>query len=288
MEPIVEYVGNPNGQSFYARRYDINNECISPGWHIHPEYELVLVKNGSGKVHVGSHFSSYKNGLLILLGPNIPHMPFDNAENIKNIEIVVQFRETLPRDNIARFPELSVITELCKRCHSGLLFGDEIRERLTDSLIQLCELPYALQLCKFLEIMLELGETEDYQDLNVRGIQLKQGENDYNRINKVYDFVAENYRNEIRTEIVAEKLGLTTNSFCRFFKKVTKKSFIQFVNEFRINKAIEMINLDYRSISETMYDSGFNDPSFFNRQFKRLKGLSPSEYRDKKWKRSAA
>ena len=70
---------------------------------------------------------------------------------------------------------------------------------------------------------------------------------------------------------MAEIVGLTTNSFCRFFKKVNQKSFVQFVNEFRINKAIEMMNLNYSSIFETMYACGFNDPSFFNRQLKKLK-----------------
>ncbi|MEM8894915.1 MAG: AraC family transcriptional regulator, partial [Bacteroidota bacterium] len=77
---------------------------------------------------------------------------------------------------------------------------------------------------------------------------------------------------------VADQIGLTENSFCRFFKKMTGKSFIQFVNEFRINKAAESIHLESKGVGEIMYESGFNDPSFFNRQFRKYRGVSPLSY----------
>lgn len=277
MEAIIEDIANPDGQSFKARRYDNQNDCPSPGWHIHPEYELVLIPEGSGSVYVGSHFSSYDDGLLIFLGPNIPHMPFHNPEQQQNVEVVVQFRNDFPQKHLSSFPEFETLREFCLKSHEGLIFDHQAKKKVAETLLHLCEQSKPVQLCKFLEVLVILSESKDYQTL---GIQEVSGEraNGFDRINKTYDFVSKNYRGEISVGAIADQLGLTENSFCRFFKKMTQRSFIQFVNEYRINKAAESMHLEDKKVGEVMYESGFNDPSFFNRQFKKYKGVSPLTY----------
>ncbi len=279
MEPIVERIENPDGQSFYAARFDINQPCNSSYWHIHAEYELVYIKNGKGPIQVGSYYSKYEDGILIFLGPHIPHMPFTNFDHQDNIEVVIQFKETLLKDLLSKFPEFKKINEVSKLSQSGLLFGHEVRSQLSAQLINLVDLPKPIQLCRLLEILFELSTTKDCLQIGVSGITVGTNVNDYSRVNRIYEYVEGHYKNNISVAEVAEMVGLTTNSFCRFFKKVNQKSFVQFINEFRINKAIEMMNLKDYSISETMYESGFNDPSYFNKQFKKSRGMSPSEYK---------
>ncbi|MDW3195216.1 MAG: AraC family transcriptional regulator [Cytophagales bacterium] len=277
MEAILEDIENPAGQSFKARKYEDQKGCPSPGWHIHPEYELVMISKGSGTVYAGSHFSAYDDGLLIFLGPNIPHMPFHNPDQEDSLEVVVQFRNDFPQRHLASFPEFEKLRQLCLKSHEGLIFGPETKNKVTDLLLNLCELPESLQLCKFLEVLVMLSESEEFASLNIQGIY-KERDQGYDRINQTYDYVATNYRQEIKVAAIADQLGLTENSFCRFFKKMTQKTFIQFVNEYRINKAAESIHLEDKKVGEVMYESGFNDPSFFNRQFRKYKGVSPLTY----------
>lgn len=277
MEAILEDIENPAGQSFKARQYEDQKGCPSPGWHIHPEYELVMISKGSGTVYAGSHFSTYDDGLLIFLGPNIPHMPFHNPEQEDSVEVVVQFRNDFPQRHLASFPEFEMLRQLCLKSHSGLIYGPATRSRVADLLLSLCALPESLQLCKFLEVLVMLSESQDFQSLDIQGIH-KERDQGYGRINQTYDYVATNYKQEIKIATIADQLGLTENSFCRFFKKMTQKSFIQFVNEYRINKAAESMHLEDKKVGEVMYESGFNDPSFFNRQFRKYKGVSPLTY----------
>ncbi len=277
MEAILEDIENPAGQSFKARRYENQKGCPSPGWHIHPEYELVMINEGSGSVYAGSYFSSYDDGLLIFLGPYIPHMPFHNPDQQESVEVVVQFRSDFPKHHLMSFPEFDGLRELCKRSHAGLIFGPEIKKKVAKTLLDLCDWPRSVQLCKFLEVMAILSESKACQTLNTRGVSMER-DNGFDRINKTYDYVATHYKQEIKVGAIADQLGLTENSFCRFFKKMTQRSFIQFVNEYRINKAAESMHLEDKKVGEVMYESGFNDPSFFNRQFKKYKGMSPLTY----------
>ena len=277
MKPIIEDIANPEGQSFYAKKFSGKEQCISPGWHIHPEYELVLISQGSGSIYAGSHFSAYHDGLLIFLGPHIPHMPFDNPDNVLSTEVVVQFKSSLPNEGLAQFPEFAAIRELCLRSHSGMVFHSEVQQQVSRQLMTMCDLPKPKQLCSLLEILLQLAETKAYTDLGIMHLSTER-ENGYQRINQAYDHVAEHFDEEIRIGDIADQLGLTENSFCRFFKRMTQKSFIQFVNEYRINKAVEFMHLSDRKVGEVMYATGFNDPAFFNRQFKKYKGVSPSGY----------
>lgn len=277
MEAILEDIENPTGQSFKARLYENQKGCPSPGWHIHPEYELVMINEGSGSVYAGGHFSAYDDGLLIFLGPNIPHMPFHNKEQAVGLEVVVQFRNDFPKNHLATFPEFDGIRALCMKSHSGLIFSAETKEEVSDTLMDLCQLPEPLQLCKFLEVLVILSESQDIRSLDIQGI-VKERDQGYDRINKTYDYVSTHFKGEIKVGAIADQLGLTENSFCRFFKKMTQKSFIQFVNEYRINKAAESMHLEDKKVGEVMYESGFNDPSFFNRQFRKYKGVSPLSY----------
>ncbi len=287
MEAILEDITNPAGQSFKARKYENEEGWPNPGWHIHPEYELVMIPEGSGSVYAGSHFSSYGDGLLIFLGPYIPHMPFHNSGQQSSIEVVVQFQNDFPKYHLASFPEFDLIRTLFTQSHSGLIFSDGLKKKVKETLMSLCHLPQSLQLCKLLEVLVVLSESKEHQTLDIQKFN-KERNNGYDRINRTYDYVANHYSEEIKIGVIADQIGLTENSFCRFFKKMTGKSFIQFANEYRINKATESMHLEDKKVSEIMYECGFNDPSFFNRQFRKYKGVSPLTYLKKHKKRPFA
>ena len=81
-------------------------------------------------------------------------------------------------------------------------------------------------------------------------------------------------------EEVAELTSMTVPAFCRFFKKITGKTFTQFVNEYRLTHAAKLLHEAQISITDICFECGFNNFSHFNKQFKKFTGKSPSKYRN--------
>lgn len=280
MKPIVEKIQRPPGQSFRLRKYEGGAYCRTPFWHIHPEYEIVFVQKGNGKLTIGNFLSEYEDGVLLFLGPNIPHLPFGNNQFPDNLEIVLQFDEGFFRQ-LKGFPEFQEVIRLFERARSGLLFGKNMHKQIGEYIRRIPALPSSRQLPEILRLLVDLSESEDVTPMNVSGVELKKLREDYGRINKIYAYVADHYAGEVSAEKAAEILNLTKNSFSRFFKKVTGKRFLQFVNEYRINQAAQMITGGEQDLAKVMEASGFQDPSYFSRVFKTEKGDTPAAFRKK-------
>lgn len=278
MKPLFQKIQDSPGRSFTFAHFDKNLKCDYPYWHLHPQYEIVFVKNGSGIRSVGQHTSYYNGGTLIFIGPNIPHMPFSNWEKEDNYEVVIQMDQDF-YSKIIQFPENRAIQALFVASCSGLIFGRETHAQVAKYIGEMKHLSPQSQLSHLMMLLTDMSEEMDICSMEVSGVALDRKQNDYGRINTVYDHVATHYTKEISVEDMAELVGLTKNSFCRFFKKVTTKSPIQFVNEYRLNQAASLLTTSPFSISEIMYQCGFNDPSFFTRQFRKTKGVTPTEFR---------
>jgi len=97
----------------------------------------------------------------------------------------------------------------------------------------------------------------------------------------IFRYVIKNYPNKISLEEIASLVSLTPPSFCRYFKSRTTKAFSSFVNEIRIGNACKMLIENKDNIAQVCFDSGFNYLSNFNRQFKKIKGMTPSEFQCK-------
>ena len=278
MNPIYENVNVKFNTSLKVATYKDSRQCESTGWHIHPEYELVYIKNGSGSLRLGTKEIPYTNGALVFLGPNIPHSNFGNKEHKDNIEVVIQFDKDFVEDKISVFPEFKTMRELIKKSHKVLLFSTVFKEKLSVSLENLENLNNTTKLIKVIEILEEMAHCNCYSTLFEAYLLTSYKRSDVDRLESIFEYVNTYYNEPISTHVLARKVGLTTNSFCRFFKKMTNKSFIQFVNEFRIGKAIEHFDNAPYSIAEVMYKSGFSDASYFSRQFKKYQGLTPTAY----------
>src|SRR5690606_4677514 len=112
-------------------------------------------------------------------------------------------------------------------------------------------------------------------DLGIKGHNLL----DSNRLDKLFQYILKNFRTEIKLEEVSDILHLTPTSFCRFFKERTKRTFSEFLIDFRLNHASKLIIDTNKSILEICYDSGYNNLSNFNRHFKKKYNMSPRVYR---------
>lgn len=280
MKPIPEKIIPNLGSSFYIQSYIGNKVCTAPFWHIHPEYELVYIDKGNGQRHIGNHFSYYQDGDLILIGPNLPHSSFSNTDFMDNQEIVLQMNDLFVGSPFLELAEFGAIRELFQKSHQGLSFYGQTKVTVGKLLKEMVQKKPFDRLINLLEVLQMLARSNEYRMLQVSHMALEIHSQDYNRMNKVYDFITQHYHKTTKIEEVANLIHLTPHSFCRFFKKTTGKSFIQFLNEYRIIQACDLMYKERRSISEIMYAVGFNSLAHFNRQFKRVTGLSPKAYRE--------
>lgn len=278
-QPTFEKIDPNLGNSFFTGKYDFPRIHKDSFWHVHPEYELVFIPEGRGKRHIGNHVSFYENGDLLFIGPNIPHTLF------KNTEVLVQLPNQFVEGEIFQLPEFTSIKELLDRTKRVISFHTKIKDELAERFKKLIELRPYERLMELIQILNELSKTKEFKTLDVDQVIIDIHSNDYERINKIYAYVSSNYKQNIKLEEVAELINLTTNSFCRFFKKVTDKTFIQFLNEYRINKVCGLLGSRNTSISDIVYECGFNDIAYFTRQFKKKTGVSPGIYRNqlKNW-----
>ncbi len=278
MKPIYEAIDVNLNTSLKIAAFRHSEECETIDWHIHPEYELVFIKNGSGVLRIDSREIPYHNGALLFLGPNIPHANFGNKEYADNLEVVIQFGKEFVEEKVAVFAELQNIRVLVKKAQKAILFSDKIKAELSLQFEALDISDNSEKLIQFLKILNILAKEVSEATLLFKKDIATRKTSDVERLETVFEYVNMNYREGISTQGIAESVGLTTNSFCRFFKKMVNKPFIQFVNEFRTRRAAELFSEHAYSVSEVMYKCGYTDASYFTRQFKKNHGLTPTQY----------
>lgn len=275
---MLEAINVAADTSFKIESYHNPDYCESAGWHIHPEFELVYVKNGSGCLHIGSKKMFYDDGVLVFLGGNIPHADFGNKDEADNLEIVVQFKKEFLEEKLWVFPELSGIKSLIKKSKQVLVFDKKTKDVLWNQFRKFKNLDNQGKLINLLSILDYLskhGRYENFFDTISMG-NFKKDE--IWRLEETFEYVNTNYHRNISVNEISAQLALTPNSFCRFFKKMTGRRFIDFVNEFRIERAVELFNENNTIVAEVMYNSGYNDPSYFAKQFKKYRDMTPSNY----------
>ncbi len=281
--PTLEKIEPVFGSSFTIRQFVASNnreKCDGEGyWHFHPEYEIVFVSNGVGKRHIGDHISYFEDGDLIFLGPDIPHFSFTEGITEPHEEIVVQMREDFLGPNFLAKPEIEKIKQLFLRAQQGISFKDPVKKEVGKRLRDLYGLTPFDRLIGLLSILQTLAETTEYQLLNANGYTFEVNAQDRERMERVYALVRDHFQRQISLEEVAATTNMTVPAFCRYFKKLTHRTFTQFVNEYRIGHSCRLLNDESMTIAAVSLESGFNNLSHFNKQFKQITGKSPRDYR---------
>jgi AraC-like DNA-binding protein len=277
LKPALKKVEPEFGSSFVLREFYAGLQ--KPFWHFHPEVELAYIEKGKGKRHVGNHISYFNDGDLIMIGANLPHYGCSSGLTGDNREIVAQINESCFGNGFLDMVETSSIRDLFEKSKLGLsYYGNtkaEVGERL-QSMFHMTSFEKLIELMKILHLM---SLSDEYEILNASGSSLQVTGDDNHRIDVIYDFVRTNFESKITVDEIAAKVNMSTPAFCRFFKKSTAKTFIQFVNEYRIAHACKLISEESTSIADVAFECGFQNLSNFNRAFKKVAGKSPSDYR---------
>ncbi len=279
MKAQLEKIEPDFGSSFKYMKF---TEPCSNGeayWHFHPELEIVYISSGSGKCHVGNHISYYNDGLLVLLGINLPHLGFYNRMLGNPQEVVVQMDYHFMGEYFWDIPEMETIKKMLDASKLGLIFSGSTKKRVGQKLLDLGDLNAFDRLLAFLNILKELAHSTEFEYLNAESYALNIAVQDHQRIDLIYQYVRNHFDRSIPLEEIAAETNMTVPSFCRYFKKITHKTFTQFVNEYRVVHACKLLAEEGLTIADVSFSCGFQNFSHFNKQFKKATGKSPSVYR---------
>ena len=270
-----------NFSSVYAKRKKA--PYFGVNWHFHDEFELMYIIKGEGVRIVGDSMDYFNKEELVFLGSGVPHV-FKNDENVSKNEIdyiVVKFNQIIGGQDLFKIPELAPINRFLKRAGKGLIFSNHTVLKLKKQLIKLAKSKNEDRIILLLKVLKTLSAQDDCNELSTDTFLLKSSSLGEDRTKKVINYISENYNKNISLEDLAAISYMTTNSFCRYFKNRTGKTAFQFIREFRINKACQMLINGEKNISQICFDTGFNSLSSFNRVFKSLKQISATEYKSK-------
>lgn len=277
--PSLEKLNPVHGQSVLIRQFTETPRDTRPYWHYHPEIQLVYVNGGSGKRHIGSHLSYFHEGELILIGSNLPHQGFTNRLSGNQTETVVQMRPDFLGSYFFSIPEMSDIQRMLEKSKRGLSFSGETKFTIGAKVESLYVDDPFTRIIKLIEILKDLAQSDEYTLLNAEGFSIEVAKQDNDRINIVLNYVREHFQSPIKLDEMAELISMTVPSFCRYFKKLTGKTFVRFLNDYRLVHAAKLLSEEQLSITAVCYESGFSNYSHFTKQFNEFSGKSPSKYR---------
>jgi AraC-like DNA-binding protein len=276
MKMIRENIAPDEGSSFKV--------LLTPGlndtflWHFHPEYEIVYVEGTSGTRHVGHHTSVYEGSDLVMIGPNIPHLNFDYGVRTACDQVIIQMKENFLGTDFLDIPELASIKLLFEQSHFGLSFTGDTKSKVGTKLKELPGQDQFDQLLSLLQILRLLASSDEVTVLNDAPAGNKSMQKEQFRMHAIYQYVEIHFDQKPDVNLIAEQVNLTTAAFCRFFKKNTRMTFTDFVNQYRINQAKNYLLQD-KTVSETCFAVGFESLSYFNKLFKKVEGENPSEFK---------
>jgi AraC-like DNA-binding protein len=136
-------------------------------------------------------------------------------------------------------------------------------------------------LLEIISILDAMAHSEEFVFLNPMNFLSESNSHDVLKVNKVFEYTTAHFRDVVSLSEVASLVNLTAAAFCRYFKARTRKSYFQYLTEVRIASACKMLLEVDMDVAQVCYSNGFNNPSNFHKQFKKIVGLTPKEYRQK-------
>lgn len=281
MQPDLELVRIGEKESFKAWEHGYPFHTVR--WHFHPEYELHLVCETSGRYFIGDFIGQFSPGNLILVGPNLPHNWVSEVAAETAVPLrsrVMQFTEEFIQRTIDCFPELLGTRQLFERSRAGLLFSAATSEKVTGPLQEIVRAAGPERLALFMRIVADLAEDRDAQTLTSQHYLPDPSGFMSTGLNEVLSYINENLTEQIDEATLAQLAGVTPSTLSRSFRRHTGQSLVKYVNRLRVSLACQLLmSPEFGSVTDVCFASGFNNLSNFNRQFQSLRGVTPTQFR---------
>lgn len=255
--------------------------------HHHPEIQLIYIIKGTGNFFVNDSITPFESGNLFLIGPNQSHIFKSDPDYFKEdfnkhcCSVSIFFKEDSLGKGFFDMKETIDIRKLINKSNRCIKFEPEIAHFLGKRMKDLLNIAGFERFLEVLSILNELSQSDEYTFLTTATHSQPLTDEESERINNVVNYILNNYSEDITLKNIAKVANYSKPAFCRFFKQRTRKTFSTFLNEVRVAQACKLLRNSNQDICQICYESGYNNVSNFNRQFKRLTGFSPSDYKHK-------
>lgn len=285
MQPQFIKVPDSPQSAFLVR--DLVVPYFANPYHFHPELELTYITGGTGTRYIGDSIEPFAEGDLVLVGSNLPHLwkndaiYYEKNPYLKARAIVIQFREDLFGEGIWDLPEMKKIRAMLLKARQGIKIRHENKKEITELMRAMVDQSGANQLINLLSLLNLIAESRDIVTLTSKAFSINLREMGAERVNAVFAHVFEHFSETITLDEIAEVANMSPTAFCRYFKSHTNKTFSVFVIETRVQHACKLILKEDLNLSDIAFKSGFNSLSYFTKQFKKIMGMTPLEYKKK-------
>lgn len=275
-----EIVQPASEQSFLIRAF--GDEAFRAPYHFHAEFELALILSGKGKRYIGNHMADFKAGDMVLVGANLPHCWKLVPEKQPDAKaIVIQFTIDFIGETFFEKPENAPIKSMFQKAANGIWFDNDSFEQVYADIKAMQQQDSFHMLIGFLKILYRLTQSSKLVLLDKEPDVARLSLVEQKRINPVLAYLVDNFRRQVSLNEAAALTNMTTNAFCKYFKKITRKTFMEMVIQYRLNYATQQLIETDKQVSDIAFNSGFTDVSHFYKVFKSKMGLSPLGYRKK-------
>ncbi|MBO9728578.1 MAG: helix-turn-helix domain-containing protein [Chitinophaga sp.] len=280
MQYIYENFTFPPDQSFTVRS-DILEIKKYTSLKAHINFEIALLENCSGKRFIGDHIADFEGPELVLLGSYLPHcwQYYRTIDPLVQPQaIVIHFFPDFLGQQLLEKPEAQELNVLFNKAAKGVLFtGPTVvnAKMIMQQMLFESGLTRAALMLRLLDI---LAQSTTAQVLSSPYYNVVDNSGEAKKINKVFDYIFQHFKEEIALQDVADLIPMSSAAFCRFFKRKTNRTLIDFVKEIRIGHAAKLLLEGDYNVTEACYQSGYNNISNFNKHFREVKGLSPREF----------
>lgn len=276
MKPMIEKLPRNRNNSFLASAF--RTPDFEVPWHQHEEYELIHFKEGEGSSFIGNYVGDFKTGDIFFLGSNLPHTFQKATKNMITSAIVVQFKEDFWGKDFLEMPECRSIRRLFDKSAKGLKLTGNTRKKLSPLIFRLETLTGLRRISCLCDCLQLIADSKDYESVStheIKSFTLKTQE----RIDKIFRYTIDHFQDSISLPTIADYAGMSVPAFCNYFRKSTKKTYIDFLNEIRISHACQLLIDTQKSVLDICFESGFNTIANFNKQFLKMKKTTPSAFR---------
>ena len=282
MKPVFEVIPHNQELSFRAEMY--YDHWFNMPLHFHSQFEIVYIKQGYGNRIVGDSLDKFETGDLVMIDGNLPHFWRSHHDFYVNPEmhsesIFIQFSKNIFPLEIESLVEYQFIYKALEKSKFGIKVSGATQEIVLNQMETLLNKKGIERIILLYEIIDLIGRSADTSLLcSKKYVNSFQPVTEI-RLKKVLDFLQENYCSQISLKEISKIAGMNTSSFCRYFRQKMQRTCKMYIHEKRVDYACKLL-LDKRlTIDRIAYECGFNSLSFFNEQFKLIKGVTPSIFR---------
>ncbi|SHG31353.1 AraC family transcriptional regulator [Pedobacter caeni] len=276
-------VSMPPAQSFSVRQ-DIE-PFVNNKWHYHQELELIYFNEGKGTQFIGDSIQPFKSGDIVLVGAHLPHywkfdeVYFDETEKGANLDVkVAHFSEDLWGDFFLNLPENKLLKDVLEKSKRGVKVTGKSKQQVADLLTRMVKAEGTERIIMLMQALVEIAKCGELESLASIGFQYDLEQVEKDRISDIYEYTYANFRNKICLEEIADVAKISPNSFCRYFKSRTRKTYSQFLTEIKVGQACKLLIEAHLNLKQICYNSGFNNFASFHKCFKKITGKSPLCY----------